>query len=85
MNRIDKKFIELKKRGKKALIVFINRRDFGLSTTKKLIIRLAESGADIIELGVPFSDPIADGLQSRLRPRGRLSAVLNCGYNKIGT
>jgi len=61
MNRIDKKFIELKKRGKKALIVFITAGDFGLSTTKKLTIRLAESGADIIELGVPFSDPIADG------------------------
>lgn len=61
MNRIDKKFVELKKRGKKALIVFITAGDFGLSTTKKLVLKLAESGADMIELGVPFSDPMADG------------------------
>jgi tryptophan synthase alpha chain len=61
VNRIDKKFAELKRRGKKALIVFITAGDFGLSTTEKLVIKLAESGADIIELGVPFSDPIADG------------------------
>ncbi len=61
MTRIDKKFIELKKRGKKALIIFITAGDFGLSTTKRLVIKLAKSGADIIELGVPFSDPIADG------------------------
>ncbi|MDP3787020.1 MAG: tryptophan synthase subunit alpha [Candidatus Omnitrophota bacterium] len=61
MNRIDKKFTELKKRGKKALIVFITAGDFGLSTTKRLVLGLSKSDADIIELGVPFSDPIADG------------------------
>lgn len=61
MTRIDKKFAELKKRRKKALIVFITAGDFGLSTTKKLVLKLADSGADIIELGVPFSDPMADG------------------------
>ncbi len=61
MNRIDKKFTELTKRKKKALIVFITAGDFGLSTTKKLVLGLSKSGADIIELGVPFSDPMADG------------------------
>lgn len=61
MNRIDKKFTELKRAKKKTLIVFITAGDFGLPTTKKLVVKLAESGADIIELGVPFSDPIADG------------------------
>ena len=61
MNRIDKKFKELKKRREKALITFIMAGDPTLSITKKLIFELEKSGADIIELGVPFSDPLADG------------------------
>ena len=61
LNRIDKKFKELKKRNKKAFIAFIMAGDPSLGITKKLIFELSSSGADIIELGVPFSDPIADG------------------------
>ncbi len=61
MNRIDKKFKELKKSNKKAFIPFIMAGDPSLAVTEKLIYELASSGADIIELGVPFSDPIADG------------------------
>ena len=61
MNRIDKKFIELKKKNKKAFIVFITAGYPDLSTTAKLVIELEKKGVDIIELGVPFSDPLADG------------------------
>lgn len=61
MNRIDKKFKELKKNNKKAFIAFIMAGDPSLGVTEKLIYELVSSGADIIELGVPFSDPIADG------------------------
>ena len=61
MNRIDKKFKELKKKNKKAFIAFIMAGDPSLAVTEKLIYELVSSGADIIELGVPFSDPIADG------------------------
>lgn len=61
MNRIDLKFKELKKNNKKAFIAFIMAGDPSLGITEKLIHELASSGADIIELGVPFSDPIADG------------------------
>lgn len=61
MNRIDRKFAELKKRKKKAFIAFITAGDFGLSTTKRLVLEFDKRGVDIIELGVPFSDPIADG------------------------
>ncbi|PIP68560.1 MAG: tryptophan synthase subunit alpha [Candidatus Omnitrophica bacterium CG22_combo_CG10-13_8_21_14_all_43_16] len=61
MNRIDKKFKELKRNDKKAFIAFIMAGDPSLSVTEKLIHKLVSSGADIIELGVPFSDPIADG------------------------
>ncbi|MFH1779468.1 MAG: tryptophan synthase subunit alpha [Candidatus Omnitrophota bacterium] len=59
--RIEKRFKKLKAQKKKAFIAFITAGDFGLSTTKRLISLLDKCGVDIIELGVPFSDPIADG------------------------
>lgn len=59
MNRINKKFKELGK--KKALIIYITAGYPGLAKTKELIFELEKSGADIIELGIPFSDPLADG------------------------
>lgn len=61
MNRIDKKFKELKKKRKKAFVAFIMAGDPSLSITKQLVFELERQGADIIELGVPFSDPLADG------------------------
>jgi len=61
LNRIDKKFKELRKRHRKAFIAFIMAGDPTISITKKMIFELEKSGADIVELGVPFSDPIADG------------------------
>jgi len=59
MNRINKKFKELGK--KKALIIYITAGYPNLSKTKELIFELEKNGADIIELGIPFSDPLADG------------------------
>ncbi len=61
MSRIDTLFEGLRKEGKKALIPFITAGDPSLETTKKMVARIADSGADMIELGVPFSDPLADG------------------------
>jgi tryptophan synthase alpha chain len=61
MNRIDKKFSDLRKAGGKALIAFFTAGDYGLPATKKFVLEFEENGVDIIELGVPFSDPIADG------------------------
>ena len=60
-NRIDSCFAELKKQGKKALIEFVTAGDPDLETTEKLVLELFDKGADIVELGVPFSDPIAEG------------------------
>jgi len=60
-NRLEAKFKELKGNGEKALITFITAGDPDLPTTKELILALEKSGADIIELGIPFSDPMADG------------------------
>ena len=61
MNRIDLLFKRLKREKKKALIPFIIAGDPDLTTTKDLVFTLKECGAHIIELGVPFSDPLADG------------------------
>jgi tryptophan synthase alpha chain len=61
MNRIDNKFIELKKQNKKAFIAYVCAGDPDLQTTEKLVLEFEKAGVDIIELGVPFSDPLADG------------------------
>ena len=61
MNRIDSVFEACKEAGRTALIPFITAGDPDLKTTERLMGTLVENGADIIELGVPFSDPMADG------------------------
>ncbi len=61
MSRIKACLQNLKQQNKKALIPFITAGDPNLQATVPLLHQLAESGADIIELGVPFSDPMADG------------------------
>ncbi|MEW6324093.1 MAG: tryptophan synthase subunit alpha [Nitrospirota bacterium] len=61
MNRIENTFSRLRGGKKKALIVYIMAGDPDLAATERLVLALAQAGADLIELGVPFSDPIADG------------------------
>ncbi len=61
MSRIAARFEALKGAGRKALIPFITAGDPSLAATVPLMHRLVEEGADLIELGVPFSDPMADG------------------------
>jgi tryptophan synthase alpha chain len=61
MNKMAQVFKELKKKNKKAFIPYIMAGDPTLNDTKTFIRELSEAGADIIELGVPFSDPLADG------------------------
>jgi tryptophan synthase alpha chain len=61
MSRIRETFRELKRSGRGGFIPFITAGDPDLATTERLLIELAKAGADIIELGVPFSDPVADG------------------------
>lgn len=61
MNRITQKFADLKSGNKTALIPFVTCGDPDIETTLKVMFKMVENGADIIELGVPFSDPMADG------------------------
>lgn len=61
MNRISNKFNELNEKGRIALVTYITAGDPSLNATEDIVLKLEESGADIIELGVPFSDPMADG------------------------
>ena len=60
-NKIDTKLAQCKAEGKKALITFITAGDGGYDCTEKAVLEMAKNGADLIELGVPFSDPIAEG------------------------
>jgi tryptophan synthase alpha chain len=61
LSRIAATFARLKSEGKKGFIPFIVAGDPDLETTRKLLIELSRAGATVIELGVPFSDPMADG------------------------
>lgn len=66
MNRIEERFAQLKREGKKAFIVYIGAGDPNLATTRQLALAFDEAGVDVLELGVPFSDPLADGLVNQL-------------------
>ena len=59
--RISRRFAELRRTGEMGLVAYITAGDPSLEATEKFVLALAEAGADVIELGVPFSDPIADG------------------------
>jgi tryptophan synthase alpha chain len=61
MGRIGERFTALRGRGERALVPFLTAGDPDLDATEALVLALADAGADLIELGVPFSDPIADG------------------------
>src|SRR2546425_3319904 len=87
MTRIEKKFAQLKSEGRKAFIPYITGGDPSLEITLELVLALDKAGADLIELGVPFSDPIADGpviqraTDRALRNGVTLHKVLQLGEN----
>src|SRR5437899_4973086 len=59
--RISKRFAALRASGELGIVAYITAGDPSLEATLKYVLALAEAGADVIELGVPFSDPLADG------------------------
>lgn len=74
MSRLAQRLTALKASGSKALVTFITAGDPDLNTTEESILLLEEAGADIIELGVPFSDPMADGPTIQLSSERALSS-----------
>jgi tryptophan synthase alpha chain len=66
MNRIVERFARLKRDGKKGFIVYIGAGDPDLVATRRLALAFDQAGVDVLELGVPFSDPLADGLVNQL-------------------
>ena len=66
MNRIVDRFARLRNTGKKGFIVYIGAGDPNLEATRQLAVAFDKAGVDIVELGVPFSDPLADGLVNQL-------------------
>src|SRR5208337_4165599 len=66
MNRIVERFARLKRDGKKGFIVYIGAGDPDLEATRRLALAFDQAGVDVLELGVPFSDPLADGLVNQL-------------------
>src|SRR5476649_1548621 len=66
MNRLVEKFAQLKRAGKKGFIVYIGAGDPNLKATHELALAFDQAGVDVLELGVPFSDPLADGLVNQL-------------------
>jgi tryptophan synthase alpha chain len=66
MNRIVDRFTQLKRAGKKGLVVYIGAGDPNLEATKQLALAFDQAGVDVLELGVPFSDPLADGMVNQL-------------------
>lgn len=66
MNRIVEKFAGLKRAGKKGFVVYVGAGDPNLEATRSLALAFDSAGVDVLELGVPFSDPLADGLVNQL-------------------
>ena len=61
MSRLDETFARLRARGERALMPYFTAGDPSLADTRRLVVEAARRGADVIELGIPFSDPLADG------------------------
>lgn len=84
MNRITQVFEAARAKGRKVFIPFVTAGDPDLEVTRKLVLLLEENGADIIELGVPFSDPLADGpviqRASQRALAGGISLRRICGF-----
>ncbi len=66
MNRITERFGRLRDRGQKGLVIYIGAGDPHLDATRQLALAFDRAGVDVLELGVPFSDPLADGLVNQL-------------------
>jgi tryptophan synthase alpha chain len=74
MNRIDAAFARLRSEGKKAFVAYVAAGDPSFEASLEVVKALADAGADIIELGLPFSDPLADGIVNQMAADRALKA-----------
>lgn len=74
MNRIEQRFQQLRSEGKKGFIAYIGAGDPSLEATRELALAFDAAGVDVLELGVPFSDPLADGLVNQLAAQRGLAS-----------
>jgi tryptophan synthase alpha chain len=75
--RIDNRFADLKAQGRAALVTFVTAGDPDFETSRQILMGLPAAGADVIELGMPFSDPMADGPAIQLASQRALKAGQN--------
>lgn len=74
MNRIVERFEKLRARGQKGFVAYIGAGDPDLEATRQLVLGFDAAGVDVLELGVPFSDPLADGLVNQLAAQRGLAS-----------
>ena len=74
MNRIDQRFADLQAAGQKGFVAYIGAGDPNLGATENIAVALDAAGVDVLELGVPFSDPLADGLVNQLAAQRGLAS-----------
>ena len=77
MNRIDAAFTRLRSEGKKAFVAYVAAGDPSFEASLEVIKTLADAGSDIIELGLPFSDPLADGIVNQMAAERALKAGMS--------
>ena len=77
MSRIDAKFADLKAKGKKAFVTYVMAGDPSYDKGLEIVMGLPAAGVDIIELGIPFTDPMADGITIQLAGQRALAAGQN--------
>lgn len=74
MNRIESRFARLRSQHRKGLVVYIGAGDPHLEATRQLALEFDHAGVDVLELGVPFSDPLADGVVNQLAAQRGLAS-----------
>ncbi len=77
MNRIDAAFARLRSEGKKAFVAYVAAGDPSFEASLEVVRALADAGSDVIELGLPFSDPLADGIVNQMAADRALKAGMN--------
>lgn len=77
MNRIDATFARLRQSGGKAFVAYVCAGDPGFDASLEVLAALADAGADVIELGLPFSDPLADGIVNQMAADRALKAGMS--------